>query len=109
MDGLTIVAGFVMILLVFLAIFVFVDLAALPGRIAVQHGHSQPDAVKAAGIVGLLAGGVLWPFALAWAFIDFKALGVAKIADAVTDLDVRLASLEADLAQSKGAEKRTPQ
>jgi len=45
-----------------------VFLAMWPGRIARARRHPMADAVNVAGWVGLLAGGVLWPLALVWAF-----------------------------------------
>ena len=43
-------------------------LGALPGQIARQRGHPQADAINAAGWLGLLTLGLLWPLALIWAF-----------------------------------------
>lgn len=99
MDPLTIVAAVVIGFLIFLATFVFVDLAALPGRIAERNGHSQAEAVRVAGIVGLLAGGLLWAPALAWAFVDFRDIARrrgggdkdAELANRVVLLEARLA------------------
>lgn len=108
MDPLMIVAGVVIVLLVFLAVYVFVDLAALPGRVAVRHNHSQPEAVRAAGIVGLLAGGVLWPFALAWAYVDIKRLREDRAREDITRFSERLSILETRLASfvEQGKEPR---
>jgi hypothetical protein len=47
---------------------VLVALAMWPGRAARSRGHPNADAVAVAGWVGLLAGGVLWPLALVWAY-----------------------------------------
>lgn len=69
MDPLMIAAAIILILLVFLAVFVFVDLAALPGRIAQDRGSPHVEAITVLGVVGLLAGGILWPVALAWAYL----------------------------------------
>ena len=43
-------------------------LGALPGQIARRRGHPQMDAINAAGWLGLLTLGLLWPLALIWAF-----------------------------------------
>lgn len=43
-------------------------LGALPGYIARNRNHPQAEAINAAGWVGLIFGGVLWPLALIWAY-----------------------------------------
>ncbi len=45
-----------------------VALAIWPGRTARARNHPYADAVNVAGWVGILAGGVLWPLALVWAY-----------------------------------------
>ena len=47
---------------------VIVALAIWPGRTARARIHPYADAVNVAGWVGILAGGVLWPLALVWAY-----------------------------------------
>jgi len=47
----------------------FVALAMWPGRAARSRNHPYAEAVNIAGWVGLLAGGVLWPLALIWAYV----------------------------------------
>lgn len=64
MTGLDIFAWVVLILTVLTAIFGFIMLAQLPGKIAAQRGHPQAEAIKVAGWLGALAFGVFWPFAL---------------------------------------------
>lgn len=71
---LMIVAGVVIVFLIFLVLFVLTDLAVLPGRIAHTRGHPQADAVQAAGIIGLITG-FLWPFAFVWAYIEYPQGG----------------------------------
>ena len=65
--GLMIAAAVVIVFLVFLFFFVLFDMAVLPGRIAKERAHPQADAVKMAGILGILTF-VLWPLALIWAY-----------------------------------------
>ena len=48
----------------------FVWLGSLPGDIARKRNHPQADAVTALGWVGLLFV-ILWPVALAWAFVRY--------------------------------------
>jgi hypothetical protein len=45
-----------------------VFLAMWPGKTARARNHPYADAVTVAGWVGILAGGVLWPLALVWAY-----------------------------------------
>ena len=99
MDLLTIIAAVILVLLTFLAVFVFVDLAALPGRIARKRGHPHPDAVNILGIVGLLVGGILWPIALTWAFFS-----PGSRPDRSDELDARIALLEERLARFETTE-----
>lgn len=68
MDMLMLSAAINLILIILLAVYVFVDLAGMPGRIAYRRGHVQPEAVRIAGLTGMLLGGVFWPIALVWAF-----------------------------------------
>ena len=50
-------------------------LGELPGKIAAQREHPQAEAIRVAGWLGLITLGVLWPFALIWAFV--QGLGAA--------------------------------
>lgn len=45
-----------------------VALAIWPGRTARDRNHPYADAINVAGWVGMIAGGVLWPLALVWAY-----------------------------------------
>lgn len=47
---------------------VIVALAIWPGRTARARKHPYADAINVAGWVGMLAGGILWPLALVWAY-----------------------------------------
>ena len=61
--------GFViLVLLVLIAIWVFVKLAAMPGQTAVERGHPQAEAINVLGWVGLLLGVAPWLVALVWAY-----------------------------------------
>jgi len=100
MDPLFIAAGVVLALLIFLAIYVFVDLAGLPGRAAKAHGHPNVEAVKVAGIVGMLAGGILWPVALTWAFIGARSDTGEHQEQDNHEREDRLARPEAELLQN---------
>ena len=43
-------------------------LGSLPGKIAVARRHPQAEAIQLAGWLGILTLGVLYPFALIWAY-----------------------------------------
>lgn len=58
----------------------FVWLGSLPGDIARKRNHPQADAVTALGWVGLLFV-VLWPLALAWAFVRPAGQEAAPLSD----------------------------
>lgn len=62
-------AGFViLLLLVLLLIWIFVELAKLPGQKARERNHLQAEAINVLGWLGLLLGGVGWVVALVWAY-----------------------------------------
>ena len=62
------ILGFViLVVLVLLGIWIFVELAKLPGSKAQQSNHPQAEAIKVLGWLGLLFGGVPWLIALVWA------------------------------------------
>ena len=83
------------ILLTVLAVIVF--LGMLPGKVATQRNHPQVDAVRMAGWIGILAGGILWPLAFIWAFYRSPADSTAALRD-------RVKELEGELAKAKGAQ-----
>lgn len=68
MTGLDYFAWFVLIVLVLSLVAAVIVLGGLPGQIAASRGHPQRDAIRVAGWVGILFGGVFWPLALIWAF-----------------------------------------
>lgn len=60
--------GFVILVLMFLlGIWVYVELAGLPGKKARERGHPQADAISVLAWIGLLLGVVPWVLALVWA------------------------------------------
>lgn len=99
MDSLTVVTATVLVLMIFLTIVVLVDLAFLPGRIAARRGHPHADAVRITGAVGLLAGGLFWLGALAWAFFDYRKFDEMTGRHIGADMSKRLDELEQRLAQ----------
>jgi len=100
----------VFLICIFAAIVVVIG--GIPGKIARNRNHPWPDAVNTAGWIGL-ATGVLWPFALVWAFFPYPcpsggASGSTAATDDVDQLQQRLTSLEAVVAnlpsKTKGAD-----
>jgi len=71
--ALNIAALIVLIFVAGVVVYLLYFLGGLPGRIASQRGHSQADAVRIMGWLGLLTGGVLWAVALIWAYITTKS------------------------------------
>lgn len=70
MTVLDYVAWGVLIVILAAAVVLMLFLGALPGRIAESRNHPSAEAVRVAGWVGLFLGGVLWPLALIWAYVD---------------------------------------
>ncbi len=68
MGPLDVFTFIVLAVLLGVGIFAAFRLGALPGEIAARRGHPQADAILVAGWVGLVTLGLLWPFALIWAF-----------------------------------------
>jgi hypothetical protein len=83
------------LLLTVLAVLAF--LAILPGKIASRRNHPQADAVRVAGWIGILTGGILWPLAIVWSFYRSPA-------DTAAALRLRVKELEGELAKVKGAQ-----
>ena len=60
--------GFViLVVMVLLGIWIYVELAKLPGKKARERGHPQADAINVLSWIGLLLGVVPWVIALVWA------------------------------------------
>ncbi len=50
-------------------VIIVVTLGQLPGQIAKQRNHPQAAAINIASWLGIATLGILWPFALIWAFL----------------------------------------
>ena len=57
----------VLLVLVATAIWLFVIIGRIPGRIAHEGNHPQAEAINLLGWFGLAAGGLGWVIALIWA------------------------------------------
>ncbi len=63
------IVGFaILVLLVLIGILIFLKLAAMPGKTAIERGHPQAEAINVLGWVGLLLGVAPWLVALVWAY-----------------------------------------
>ena len=63
------VPGFtILVILVLIGIWVFVELAKFPGTKARDRNHPQAEAINVLGWLGLLFGGIPWLIALVWAY-----------------------------------------
>jgi hypothetical protein len=71
----TLPAFVILVLLVFVAAVIFLELAAIPGKQARERGHPQADAINILGWIGLLLGFAPWVFALVWAYTKPGILG----------------------------------
>ena len=70
-------------------------LGSLPGKIADGRGHPQADAIRVAGWLGLLTMGLLWPFALIWAYTTaISKEETAELRASIDRLGERVAAVE---------------
>ena len=85
--------GAMAVVAVFL-VWLIIWLGDLPAAVAEERGHKQVAAVRALSWFGLLfTGGVLWIFAMTWAYYDYAPSSV--VGAAKTDPDAQLAELTA--------------
>ena len=82
MTGLDIFAAIVLLLMIATAVAVLVVLAMMPGKIAAQRNHSQADAVKVAGWLGMLTG-IVWILAMIWAYMKPPAPDAQKVVEQI--------------------------
>lgn len=68
MTGLDYAAWFVLVFLAVLGIAVVFFIGSLPGSIARKRKHPYAEAISIGGWVTMLAGGILWPLVLMWAY-----------------------------------------
>lgn len=62
-------AWIVLITMIGSVVMVFVWLGLWPARVAAERNHPYKDAITVGSWVFLLAGGVLWPLVLVWAYM----------------------------------------
>ena len=95
MTGLDYFTFVVLILLTVAGLAGAVFLASLPGKIAADRGHSQADAIRVTGWLGLFTMGLLFPIALIWAYTrPSGAQEIAKLRQEVDGLRDRVETFE---------------
>jgi hypothetical protein len=82
---MTLTGFIILVVLVLIGIWIFVELAKLPGQKALDRNHPQADAINVLGWVGLLFGGIPWLIALVWAYTDPFASPSSAAAPAVVE------------------------
>jgi len=101
-DAATVFAWFVMATIFAVIVMAIVMLGSLPANIAKQRQHPHAEAINVASWLGLALGGILWPFALVWAFLPFQDDNSAgKDTSEVEELRSKVADLSAELAALK--------
>jgi hypothetical protein len=99
LDILTFV---VMIVLVVLIGVIVAYLGMLPGNIAKGRNHPQAEAINVASWLGIITLGVLWPFALIWAYIRTGEQSAIEGSEERADLESRIESLEEQIQRLGG-------
>ncbi len=88
---LDIFALIVMGVLIAVVIWFVVLLGPMPGKIAADRGHPQADAIKVLGWIGVITGGLAWPFALVWAYTRSGASHTDALRERISALESELA------------------
>ena len=97
----------VLAVLLAVAIFFFMKLGELPGKIADKRNHPQAEAITICGWLGVLTLGLLWPIAIIWAYTR-----PADSGDKHNDIDLlneRIGALEEQLQNINKDEEHSPQ
>ena len=89
-------------------VWLVIFLGDLPGKIAKERKHAQVTAVQALSWFGLLfTGGILWIFAIVWAFYDYSAsvesTAAAELKAEIESLRERLEAIESNAAEVERA------
>jgi hypothetical protein len=95
MTGLDYFTFVVLAVLIAAGVVLAIVLGSLPGKIAEGRGHPQADAIRVAGWLGLLTMGLLWPFALIWAYTRVTSEGeTTALRNSIDRLGERVAAVE---------------
>jgi len=91
---LNILTFVVLIILLVLIGVIVVYLGTLPGKIAKGRNHPQAEAINVASWLGIITAGLLWPFALIWAYIRPHEQSAAASSEKLMSLESRIEALE---------------
>jgi hypothetical protein len=95
MTGLDYFTFVVLAVLITVGLYAGFVLGELPGRIAEKREHPQTEAIRVAGWVGLVTFGLLWPFALIWAYTKpTPRPEIAALHESIERLRQRVAAVE---------------
>ena len=106
-DILDVFTFIVIAVLLVVAMFCFMKLGELPGKIASKRSHPQADAITICGWLGVLTLGLLWPIAIIWAYTR-----PADSGDKRNDIDLlseRMNVLEEQLQDLNKDKEHSPQ
>jgi len=92
----------VLIALVALIGVIVVFLGTLPGKIAKGRNHPQAEAINVASWLGIITAGILWPFALIWAYIRPHDQSPVAGSERLASLESRVEALEEQVRQLGG-------
>jgi hypothetical protein len=103
MTGLDLFTFVVLAVLIAAGLYAAFVLGELPGRIAEKRKHPQAEAIRVGGWIGLLTLGVLWPFALVWAYTKPNSNEeLAALHQKIERLDERVAAAERERGRNEG-------
>ena len=69
-------------------------LGMLPGKVAKGRNHPQAEAINVASWLGIITAGLLWPFALIWAYYRPHEQTATASSEKLTSLESRIEALE---------------
>ncbi len=100
MDGLSIFALILLILVVLTLAYGMIIIHDIPYHLAVKRDHPHQDAIHTAGWVSLFTLHAIWPFLWIWATIyrPDRGYGFGAVKSGNDDVARRLEALEARLA-----------
>ena len=109
MDGLSIFALILLILVFLVLAYGMIIIHDIPYHMAVKRGHPHQDAIHVAGWISLFTLHAIWPFLWIWATIYRPERGYGFKIDNENELRERLIALEAKLANLEKTGSSTSQ
>ena len=114
-DILDIFTFIVLAVLLAVAMFCFMKLGELPGKIADKRNHPQAEAITICGWLGVLTLGLLWPIAIIWAYtrptnqLNTQTTDPEVRSNDIDLLNERIDMLEERLQDSNNDTEHSPQ